>query len=103
MNNNQGGGNNDKGMAIIAYIIFFIPLLVGHRSPFVTYHTNQGTILFIVAILGQIILAIIPIIGGILTLLYSLAIIVLVIMGIMNAARDKMKPLPLIGHFNIIK
>ena len=31
-------------MAIIAYILFFVPLLTGDRkkSPFVKFHTNQG-------------------------------------------------------------
>ena len=39
-------------MAILAYILFFIPLLAGeHRkSPFVKYHTNQGTVLALFAI-----------------------------------------------------
>lgn len=97
------GGGNDKGMAIIAYIIFFIPLIVGHRSPFVTYHTNQGTILFLAAIIGNIVLGIIPVLGWILLPFYNLAIVVLMVMGIINAAGDKMKPLPLIGHLQIIK
>lgn len=36
------------GMAIVAYIIFFIPLLTeAKKDPFVKYHVKQGLVLFI--------------------------------------------------------
>ena len=99
------GQNNDKTMAIIAYILFFVPLLAGKRSQFVTYHTNQGTLLFIFAVVLQIILPIlifIPLLG----LLFQIARIiplVLLVIGIINASKGEMKPLPLIGGYTIIK
>ena len=42
----------NKGMAIIAYLLFFVPLITGDykKSPFVKFHTNQGTLLAIVSI-----------------------------------------------------
>ena len=42
----------NKGMAIIAYVLFFVPLITGDykKSPFVKFHTNQGTLLAIVAV-----------------------------------------------------
>jgi len=108
-------------MAILAYIIFFIPLIAGtHKtSPYVKFHTNQGTVLFIAcvafsiaysilyAILSAILLgafawglwAIISTIFGLLWLLP----LVMVILGIINAATGKVKPLPIIGKFTIIK
>jgi uncharacterized membrane protein len=107
---------NNKGMAIIAYIgiLCFVPLLTGDhkKSPFVMYHTNQGVVLFISAaaiwiaslILGAILglmhlWAIIPLFS---TLVW-LGILALVILGIVNAVNGKMKPLPVIGKFTIIK
>ena len=33
-------------MAIMAYIIFLIPIFFGKGNRFVQYHTNQGLILF---------------------------------------------------------
>lgn len=105
---NQGvpSQQNDKVMAIVAYIIFFVPLLVGKRSPFVTYHTNQGTVLFIFAVVGGIVLSIllgfIPFLG-IISMLFDLLVLVLMIIGIMNASKGVMKPLPIIGGFTIIK
>jgi uncharacterized membrane protein len=102
-------------MAIIAYILFFVPLIAGtHKtSPFVKYHTNQGTVLFITGLVYgvanfilQIIFAFIPFIGGILGWLVSLcglAWLVLLILGIVNAANGEEKPLPVIGNIEIIK
>jgi len=112
----------NKGMAVIAYILFFVPLIAGtHKtSPFVKYHTNQGTILFIFAVAWSIVLGILSaILTAIAVALYAFALLtifslligllylvplVLVILGIVNAVGGKMKPLPLIGErFTIIK
>ena len=100
---------------MLAYIIFFIPLLTGaHKtSEFVKYHTNQGTLLFIAAMGWNIvceivkrILRVIPIIGGTLATILSLVSFVylaLFIIGILNAKNGKMAPLPVIGGFTVIK
>jgi uncharacterized membrane protein len=104
----------NKVMAILAYIIFLIPLLVSKDSPYARYHTNQGLVLFITAFVAGIVLNIfdyilgfIIIIGWIvavfLHILYPILILALVIIGIINAANGKAKPLPFIGHISIIK
>jgi len=112
----------NKGMAIIAYILFFIPLLTGDhkKSDFVRYHTNQGTILFLfsaaMGIVTNILLAIMrpmffnafafgaySTMNTIFTLLW-VAPTIFVILGIINASNGSMKPLPIIGDkFTIIK
>ena len=111
----------NKVMAVLAYILFFIHLLTGaHKtSPFVKYHTNQGTALFIAAvawgIVENIVLAILRAIfwngytwgiyglfSTILNILW-LAPTALCIYGIYNAATGKQKELPVIGKFRIIK
>ena len=92
-------------MAIIGYIIFFVPLLMPKRSQFLSYHANQALVLFIFAVALQIVLSFflaIPFIGLILQIVRLLPLL-LVIMGIMNASSGQMKPLPLIGGFTIIK
>jgi uncharacterized membrane protein/predicted RNA-binding Zn-ribbon protein involved in translation (DUF1610 family) len=121
----QGNFNDaeaNKGMAVIAYILFFVPLLTGaHKtSPFVRYHTNQGTILFILAlawgVASNILHAILRlallnvftwgIYGPISMLLSALWLVPLVfcILGIINAVNGKTAPLPIIGDkFSIIK
>jgi len=108
-------------MAILAYIIFFIPLIAGtHKtSPYVKFHTNQGTVLAIsiaafsiaysilYAILSAVLLAAFAwglwaIISTIFGLLWLLPL-AMIILGIVNAASGKLKQLPVIGKFTIIK
>jgi len=113
-------------MAVLSYlgILFLIPLATGaHRtSPFVKFHLNQGIILAIVmvgwgvlygiltAIFTAIFLASYSYSGlaamGIITTILSLVWffpVVLCILGIVNSATGKMKQLPLIGKFTILK
>ena len=41
----------NAGMAIVAYLLFFIPLLTeARKDPFVRYHVKQGLVLFISAL-----------------------------------------------------
>jgi uncharacterized membrane protein len=104
----------NKGMAIIAYILFFVPLLTGDhkKSPFVKFHTNQGTVLFLTWIAWWLVSLIVSFIlrGWFLGLIFSLVgfavwvgVIVLLVLGIINAVNGRMNPLPLIGKFTIIK
>ncbi|MFA5934775.1 MAG: hypothetical protein WC827_02755 [Candidatus Paceibacterota bacterium] len=98
--NNNTQIDNDKMWAIVAYLIFFLPLLVvKNRSAFLNYHINQGIILFIVAFIGNIVFSM-PFSYGILMLgqIWGLLVLILAIMGIVNVTRKEMKPLPLIGN-----
>jgi uncharacterized membrane protein len=118
----QGADEPNKGMAIVAYLLFFIPLLTGDhkKSEFVKYHTNQGTVLFlssvlygvaygiIMAILAAIMLSNFRLIGlfGVITMILGLSwlvVFVFFILGIVHAVKGEMKPLPLIGKITIIK
>lgn len=99
-NNNPEGGQKNTGMAIVAYILFFIPLLTDAKEDkFVKYHVRQGLVIFIawivLYILGMIIY--IPLISWLIFLVLRLVFLVLMIVGIMNAAQGKKKPLPVIG------
>ena len=92
-----------------------MPLLAAKESPFARYHTNQGLALAIVEIAWWILSAILTAIAG---ASYSLGLIAIVgviswilgiiflvfsIIGIVNAAKGEMKPLPLIGGIKILK
>ena len=92
----------NKVMALLAYIIFLIPLLAAKDSKFARFHTNQGLVLFVGAILSSVI-TVIPIIGWIIAPIAGLAITVLAIIGIVNAIGGKAKELPIIGKFKILK
>lgn len=93
----------NKTMAGLSYIIFFLPLIVCPDSKFGKFHSNQALILLIVAILGNIILGFIPVIGWLLLPLYAVATLVLGIMGLVNGFGGKVKQLPIIGKYTIIK
>lgn len=94
----------NKVMAILAYILFLIPMLAAKESPFAKFHTNQGLLVFLAAIAINIVGAIIPFIGWLLILpLGNLAVFILAIMGIINAANGKAKKLPIIGNIEILK
>lgn len=92
----------NKVMALLAYIIFLIPLLAAKDSPFARFHANQGLVLFIAAVLVSAVAAI-PIIGWILAPIAAVAITIMSILGIVNAVGGKAKELPLIGKFKILK
>jgi uncharacterized membrane protein len=99
----------NKVFAVLAYlgILFLVPLLAAPNSPYARYHTNQGIVLFITALIvhfASIMLAIFTF--GLGFLVWPAAwvlIIVFVILGIVNAASGQCKPLPLIGHFQLMK
>lgn len=103
---------DNKVMALLAYLgfLFLIPLLAAPNSRFARYHANQGLVLFIFgAIAGVVagIICVIPviglIIGGILSAAVSIFDLVLMILGIVNAANGQAKQLPLIGGITILK
>ncbi|MDD2337477.1 MAG: hypothetical protein PHD01_12965 [Geobacteraceae bacterium] len=93
----------NKAMAILAYIIFLIPLLAAKDSKFAMYHTNQGLVLFLVGLAVNVVGGIIPFIGWFVILpLGNLLVVVLAILGIINAAKGEAKPLPLIGGVKLL-
>ena len=90
--------DNDKVWAVVAYIFFPIPLIfVKNRSTFLNYHINQGIILLIASVVGQIITNSLPYSLSIIGSLISLFILIEFIMGVLSATKMKMEPLPLIG------
>lgn len=95
--------DRNKGMAIVAYILFFIPLLAAKDSKYAMYHANQGLTLFLTAVAVNIVLGIIPILGWILLPFANLAVLVLAILGIIAAAQGQVKRLPVIGQYTLLK
>ena len=94
-----------KSIAWLSYlgILFLIPMFVYKESPYTKFHVNQGIVLCILDVAGGILLGIIsvvlvwiPFVGWILSGLLSLAfgvfVLVLMILGIVNAA-TKREPL----------
>ena len=91
--------DNSKVMAIVAYFIFFLPLLTEYKdNDFVKYHVKQSILILLVGV-GIGVISSIPVIGWIVGMLAWMALVVLWVMGILNAASSKKQPLPLIGKY----
>lgn len=100
----KADAEKNRLVAMFAYILFFIPLIAAKDSKFAMYHANQGLVLFLAGVVVNTIGSIIPIVGWFFILtLGNLAILVLAILGIINASNGAMKPLPLIGDISILK
>jgi uncharacterized membrane protein len=97
------GDKHNVTMGIIAYVLFFIPLITGDakKDPFVKYHVKQGLVLFILAVAINIVGSTMPYFSfwyNIVSLL-NLGTLVLFIIGIINVVNGKQEPLPVIGKF----
>lgn len=94
----------NKGMAILAYIIFFVPLLVdgAKDSPFVKFHVNQG-LLLVLGYLALSVIGMVPILGWIISVLGWLVLVVIHLITLIGAANGQAKKLPLIGDIKLIK
>ena len=99
----QADINSNKVMAVLAYlgILVLIPLFAAKDSKFARFHTNQGLLLLLVAILCGVISRI-PVIGFIGSILGFISGIFAII-GIVYAVQGKAKELPLIGKYRILK
>lgn len=91
----------DKTIGIIAYltVIGLVAAFVmnqNKKDPFGTYHIKQSLGLCVCG-LALFIVGLVPILGWILSILGSIFMIYLWIMGFLNALNGKMKPLPFFG------
>lgn len=111
MNENLGAQENKnlssntieegKTIAIIAYITIFgllIAFLMNNdkKNSFASYHLRQSLGLVLTS-LALSVISIIPILGWIVSLLGSIFIIVLWVIGLMGALNGKEKPVPFLG------
>lgn len=93
----------NRTIAGLAYILFFLPLLACPDSQFGKFHANQGLLLLIAGIAGHIILSLIPFVGWIFLPFFSIAVLVVAVIALINAINGKAKELPAIGKFRILK
>jgi uncharacterized membrane protein len=104
--NKEEKHEDNVGMAVVAYFLFFVPLLTESKNdPFVKFHVKQSLVVLSLSIgfyILRIFLGYIPLIGRLLYIVYpilSLGIFVLFIIGIINALNSNMKELPYVGKY----
>ncbi len=94
----------NKWICVLAYLIFFLPLLLDGENETYKFHANQGLNLLLLSIAISIIGTFIPIIGWFIILpIGGLLCFVLFIIGVINAINEKTKELPLVGSIKLIK
>lgn len=91
-----------KMMAIIAYITIFgliIAFIMNYdkKNPFTAYHVRQSLGLGLVGVIITI-ASYVPFIGWLISLLGSIFLFVLWVMGLISAVNGERKPVPIIGE-----
>lgn len=96
--------SNNKVMAFLSYlwILFIVPLIAAPNSPYAKFHANQGLLLFLFDIVIAIV-AMIPVVGWIISAVGGALVLIFRIIGIVNSLKGEAKELPLIGKYRIIK
>lgn len=94
-----GNKQQNTAMAVVAYILFFIPLLTDAKNDtYVKYHVKQGFVLFLSWIVVYIINVILPYYFSFIPMILNILLLVLLVVGIINAVNGKKEPLPVIGQ-----
>ena len=99
-------------LGYIFWILFFLPLVVYAGDSEGKRHANQQLNMFIIGAAGNILFGVLTgvfagtpvgLVFFLLTTLFDVAMLVFAIIGIVYAATDNKKPLPIFGAFSLIK
>lgn len=89
-------------VAYLSWIGWIIAIVMRDPTdPFAAHHMNQALVLNIVSLLAGA-LNILPIIGNLASMIISVAMLVLWVMGIYRAATWDDRPLPIIGDIHLM-
>ena len=95
----SGKKNNKTAMAVVAYILFFIPLLTDDKNdPFVKFHIKQGAVIFLIGVVAWALMVVLPFLIPLVWLVH-LFLLVMIILGIVNVLNNKKEQLPIIGKY----
>ena len=95
--------NKNKLMAVLAYIgpLVIVPILLAKDSKFAKFHSNQGLVLFLLAIICGA-LSKLKLVGWLFGLCGTV-VVILAIVGIVYALQGRAKELPVVGNWVILK
>ncbi len=99
-NQNVSAGNQ-TAMAVLAYIgpLVIISYLMAKNDEFVKFHIKQGLVLLVISIILWVLSSMFLFSLYSIIQLLNLGVLVLAIIGIVNAVQGKEKLLPLVGQF----
>jgi uncharacterized membrane protein len=92
----------DKTMGIVAYLTVFglIAAMVMNKEPknsFTSYHIRQSLGLCVTGI-GLFVIGLIPFIGWLISIIGTIFIVILWLLGFINALNGNEKPVPVMGE-----
>ncbi len=93
--------SDDKLLSAVGYffIFFLIPLLGKRDNEYVQFHAKQGMLLF-VSWFALLFLGLIPVLGWLIIFPFGGAgLVVLSVIGFVNAISGRMVPVPIIGKY----
>ncbi len=90
----------NKTAAGLAYILFFLPLIMAPNSQYAKFNANQA-LLILFGYFAAGIIRVIPFIGVLISGLLFLALGIFTIMGLVYGFTGKTKPLPLLDKLNL--
>lgn len=93
----------NKVIAALAYLIFFLPLLAAPKSKFGKFHANQAFWIFLAEVVSSVVLYNLPLLGGTASFLVNTLLFVLAVYLIYNAYSGKAFELPVVGNIVIFK
>lgn len=104
----------NKLISILCYFgpLVLVAIFMMKNSRYARFHANQGLLLFIFEVAGAILVGIVGsalyyssvyFLATLLWTLFWISIVILLLLGITNAASGREKRLPVLGRFNIIK
>lgn len=95
------GKEKNTSMAVLCYLglLVLIPLLTDAKNePFVKFHIKQGLVLLISGVIVSAVM-VLPIFGRIVGSVAWLVVLVLIVIGALNALGGKEEELPIIGQY----
>lgn len=102
--------DNQKGLAIVALIfeiLFFLPVVSNKESAYAKEMSNQVLTICIANLANSIILSrilgLIPVVGGLVSNLISIALFVICVLKIVDACQGKFRKLPFGFSINVFK
>lgn len=94
---------SNRTYAILAYVLFFIPLILAKESKYARFHANQS-LLITIMLVTSLLLGLIPTFGWILRLAgIGVFVIVQWFEGIFAAIAGRVRRARLYGQFNVIR
>ncbi len=88
-----------KALAWLSYlnVLVIIPILLQRDNPYTRFHIRQGLALLIVTIIWGFV-SLLPVIGKVLSLLGSVYILIMTVMGVLDALSGRERELPLLSN-----